>query len=253
MEHSPIAGYSYPTTAVFVDDSEHFLTQTSLELDVDLPYVLFSEPQDVLNYIQHYGQTRPLLEQYKPYIDTPSLLAKLSNAHRFSEPTVFIVDFAMQGLDGLELCKKIKAAMPHAKTIMLTGQAGEDTGTQGLSSGILDRFLIKEDPDICHPKLFEAIRELQTLFFTEQTASLEKSASCLTDPAFSTFMTQLCDEHHIAERYLLSEKGDFLLLKYDGTPLWVSNNKIMDTPLIDIQDKPVISFQQYLYEIWPPM
>lgn len=253
MKHSAIAGYLYPTTAVFVDDSEHFLTQTSLELDVDLPYVLFSQPGDVLNYIHRYGQTRPFVEQYKPFVDSPALLAKLSDAHRFSEPTVFIVDFAMQGIDGLELCAKIKATMPHAKTIMLTGQAGEDTGTQGLSNGILDRFLIKEDPDISHPKLFEAIRELQMLFFTEQTSSLGKSAPCLTDPTFSTFLTQLCHKHHIAERYLLTEKGDFLLLKYDGTPLWLSNNKVIDTPLIDIQEKPVISFQQYLYEIWPPM
>jgi signal transduction histidine kinase/ligand-binding sensor domain-containing protein/DNA-binding NarL/FixJ family response regulator len=99
-------------------------------------------------------------------------------------PDLVISDIRMDGMDGIELCKKIKkdAAMNHIPVILLTASKGSETELQSIEEGA-DLYITKPfDKDLLLAKvenIFKTRNELRNYFFNEITlkqSSLKVSA-----------------------------------------------------------------------------
>ena len=69
--------------------------------------------------------------------------AKLSGEEGLAEfdvfkPDLVMVDFQLTGMDGLEVLKRIRAADPQIKVIMMTGKGGVDIAVQAMKAGAHD-------------------------------------------------------------------------------------------------------------------
>jgi len=57
-------------------------------------------------------------------------------------PEVIILDIMMPGMDGFDVCQKIKSLIPAPKIIMVSGMAGSEVEQRAKTSGC-DQFYLK--------------------------------------------------------------------------------------------------------------
>jgi CheY-like chemotaxis protein len=237
--HGGVPTYYFPTTVIFVDDSNDFLMNFSLQFDPKLSYRLYDSPLDALRYIndedelpelnqrcfsEYADGTRCPITNHTINVDIGTIHREIYNPRRFSVASVIIVDFAMPSMNGLEFCERLK---DHpSKKILLTGQAGEKTAVQAFNDGIIDRFILKSHPNVIHT-INEAIHELQLGYFHDTAEMIVNALSVnapnfLKDPTFSDFFfNEICKSHNIVEYYLTETTGSFLLLNADAEPHWL--------------------------------
>ncbi|MCW5589360.1 MAG: response regulator [Legionellales bacterium] len=237
MQKYGIPACYYPTTVIFVDDSQDFLMNFSLQLDPGLAYQLYTAPDSALDTIN--SQHRELLDQkcfshnsevtgnpsttHTIKVDISSIHREVYDPHRFNEISVVVVDFAMPDINGLEFCKKLMDK--PVKKILLTGQADAQTAIDAFNAGIIDHFILKSDPHVIE-KVNSAICELQQRYFQEKSDFMVKalaidSPNFLQDPIFYTFFTELCRQHDLVEYYLTENTGTFLLLSANADAKWL--------------------------------
>ncbi|HEY1379411.1 MAG TPA: response regulator transcription factor, partial [Gemmataceae bacterium] len=93
-------------------------------------------------------------------------------------PRLAILDWQMPGVDGLELCRRLRADRTTASTyvLLLTGKGGTDNVVQGLRSGANDYLTKPFDLDELSARLGVGRRvvELQQAL-TERVAQLEQA------------------------------------------------------------------------------
>jgi DNA-binding response OmpR family regulator len=58
------------------------------------------------------------------------------------QPDLLVLDRMLPGIDGLEVCRRVRAARPGVPVIMLTALGGEDDRIEGLEAGV-DDYLAK--------------------------------------------------------------------------------------------------------------
>ena len=219
----------FPSKIMLVDDSKDFLINFSLQLSEMLDYQLYNSPQQALEALQQMPpqqalHQRCLSEQIETVgcpLTTQSFNFDLSAIHslaynprRFSETTVVIIDYAMPGINGIELCEQL-VDIPVSK-ILLTGRADEKTAIAAFNDGLIDTYVQKNDPDII-TKVNRNILQLQKRHFQEMSLSTVNMLSinglqCLQDRKFAEFFEQLCQQLNIVEYYLTEMSGSFLLL-----------------------------------------
>jgi signal transduction histidine kinase/ligand-binding sensor domain-containing protein/DNA-binding NarL/FixJ family response regulator len=80
-------------------------------------------------------------------------------------PDLVISDIAMEGMDGLELCKKIKENddLNHIPVILLTASANSETHLQGINEGADDYITKPFDSDILLAKVERLIKSRKDL------------------------------------------------------------------------------------------
>jgi YesN/AraC family two-component response regulator len=89
-------------------------------------------------------------------------------------PDLVISDIRMDGMDGIELCKKIKkdAALNHIPVVLLTASQGSETELQSIEEGA-DLYITKPfDKDLLLARvenIFKTRNELRNYFFNEIT------------------------------------------------------------------------------------
>lgn len=66
---------------------------------------------------------------------------------REQAPQVVVLDLRMPGIDGLETLKRIKAARPDTRVIMLTGHGSVEAGVDALRAAAFDFLLKPVGPD----------------------------------------------------------------------------------------------------------
>ena len=225
MQTTLVPCFNYYRTALFTDDSQRHLTRMTIELDSHLPSNAFSEPQKVLRYIQTHGRPNEKIQKDDLYLE-------IQNPNRFNEPSLLVTDYAMPGtnMNGFELCSQVKQLchehnIPSPKIILLSGQAGEEIGQEGINKGYIDQYVSKTDPS-CTYKLNRAIQALQMQFSIEKSAPVLKELSakpdfCFNDLNFIQLFKELCKENEIVEYFPLGSSGDFLLSQFDGSLLWL--------------------------------
>jgi DNA-binding response OmpR family regulator len=90
---------------------------------------------------------------------------------RSRKPDIVLTDLEMPGMNGVDLCKAIKAdaATAHTYVIMLTGQGGQGAKLDGLRAGV-DDFLVKPSsaPEI-HGRL-EIAQKVMAVLASEREA-----------------------------------------------------------------------------------
>lgn len=224
--------YFFPTTVVFVDDNAAFLKGLALQLPEDLAYQMFETAESALAHINQPGPT-PLYQRcfshYRStgvdsgseqliHLDLSLIEREISNADRFREITVVVVDYDMPGMDGLTFCKRIHD--PHVRKVLFTGVADEKVAVEAFNAGIIDRFIIKSDPNAV-TRVVESLEILQSAYFRSISEMLRRSLllnapAFLTDLAFEEFFTRMRRKHKFVEYYLVARPGGFLLLTDHG-------------------------------------
>ncbi len=224
--------YYFPTTVVFVDDNAAFLKGLALQLPEDLAYQMFETADSALAHINQPGPA-PLYQRcfshYRAtgvdsasaqliHLDLSLIEREVSNADRFREITVVVVDYDMPGMDGLAFCKRIQN--PHIRKVLFTGVADEKVALQAFNAGIIDRFIIKSDPNAV-TRVVESLEVLQSAYFRSISEMLRRSLllnapDFLSDLAFEEFFTRMRRRHKFVEYYLVARPGGFLLLTDHG-------------------------------------
>ena len=80
-----------------------------------------------------------------------------------SPPEIVLLDWIMPGADGLEVCRRIRAAKPHATTyiILVTARGGLENVVQGLEAGADDYLTKPFDPRELRARLRAGVRIVQ--------------------------------------------------------------------------------------------
>jgi CheY-like chemotaxis protein len=225
----------FPTTVVFVDDDFNYLQGIQSQLDVArfVPK-LYGSPVEALTALESYQPNR-FTNQCLPNPDSTEfdhrnletnireLHHQIYNPKRFEEISVIVVDFAMPGMTGIELCERL-ADKPF-KTLLLTGQADEKTVIQAFQQGIIHKYIRKDSLNF-HEELNAAILELQHDYFAELSATVinsiirdpEFASTCMDDPVFTALADQICHRANVCEFHLTDTQGSFLLLDKDANP-----------------------------------
>lgn len=232
-EPSPLFPYWFPTTAVFVDDSASFLRSLMLELPEDLACQTFESTDAALAFIDRPAEQPPLYQRCFSHhrdsagasgaqlihLDLSLIEREISNANRFREVSVVVVDYDMPSMNGLEFCRAIRN--PRIRKVLFTGVADEKVAVQAFNAGLIDRFIIKSQANAVG-ELCRAVAELQQRYFSAISETLRATLMLnpppfLTDPAFTAMFAQLRAEQNFVEYYLVADPDGFLLLTDEGT------------------------------------
>jgi CheY-like chemotaxis protein len=231
-ESTRLFPYYFPTTVVFVDDNPKFLRSLALELPEDLAYQTFENAEAALARIERTPEVPPLYQrcfsQYAGgqggsgeqliHLDLSQIELEISNRERFQEVSVVVVDFDMPQMNGLELCRRITD--PRIRKVLFTGVADEKIAVQAFNAGIIDRFIIKSQPDAVEA-VRRAVLELQQRYFEAISETLRATLMLnpprfLTDPAVEGLFSELREAHKLVEYYLVAKPGGFLALTDEG-------------------------------------
>ena len=232
MSKHRILPYYFPTTTVMVDDSQRFLQSFTLYLPEDAAFHCFTSASDALAHINQQAG-KPHLEQrcFSWFrnseasdsgifsLDLSLIEQEINDPLRFGTVSVLVVDYDMPEMNGLELCRQIRD--PHIKKVLLTGVADERIAVQAFNDGLIDRFLMKSDPNIAE-KINRAIHDCQRLYFQQISAMLQntlalKSPEFLYNQAFAEYFFALQLQHGFVEYYYVESPSGFILLDEHGT------------------------------------
>jgi putative two-component system response regulator len=101
----------------------------------------------VVNDAAFAQRLRPLL-QAEPTIDLVGFAAgvrEAESAAAANEPDVVLIDFELPDSDGIKATESIKALVPKAKVVMLTGRTSQESLVRAIGAGCAG-FVAKSDP-----------------------------------------------------------------------------------------------------------
>jgi len=233
-----IPAYYFPTKVFLVDDNKDFLMNFSLQLEPNLAYSLFESPHEALRYLLQDNKVSQLnqhvfsdqndgnefsMTSQTIKLDISEIHKEIFDQHRFEEVSVIIVDYDMPGLDGLELCHRLKER--PVKKILLTGKADEKLAISAFNDGLIDHFIQKSDPNIVS-QINESIAVLQKQYFLDATKIITKllrmdATGFMRDTIFIELFNKICQDNNIVEYYLTENTGSFLMLDAQAKPSWL--------------------------------
>lgn len=231
-----VCPYYYPTSVAFVDDDRMFLENLVVGLEDGFAAELFDSPQRALSELEANAlqprvhetclSARRDLAEGGEHVMTDRLVAvtlshipaAMADWRRFNEISVAVIDYAMPGINGLDLCRRIET-LPVRK-ILLTGRADERTAIDAFNHGIIDRFIEKSDPRAL-ARLNAEISGLQEAYFAARTQMViralgEQAPPFFADPAFADLFANIRRRSDIVEYYLDVELPGFQLLDQHG-------------------------------------
>jgi CheY-like chemotaxis protein len=222
----------FPTTTLLIDDNPRFLENLTLAFELNhISCKSFSHPELLLNYLATHKQQSNInralnwieeedFDHRTIDLNIQNIYQEIYNPKRFSEISVIIADYAMHGMDGLELLQKIK--LPNVKKILLTGEADEKLAVEAFNNNIIDAFILKDTINLLSV-ITNRIQTLQKQYFANLSNFALKFItddptrhSCLNDPIFTKFFLDYFHNNNFSEYYLLDESGSFLLLNATG-------------------------------------
>jgi CheY-like chemotaxis protein len=153
------------------------------------------------------------LERHAVALDIDRI-RRISNCpQRFRTPTVLVVDYSMPQMNGVEFCQALRD-LP-CKKILLTGTADESVAVAAFNRGLIHRYIRKSDVQALDD-LEREILDLQLEYFMDRSRDMRSIASLpdysfVTDPAIAVLLDELSERYQIAEHYLHTAPGGFLL------------------------------------------
>ena len=237
MSDTRLAPYFHPTQIVLVDDDIDFLGNLSLQLEADLPYLLFDSTQKALGYINDRESEAPSRQRFfkfgnsdssgnvsgsedskKVTLDTDALAREMHFTNRFSQISIAMVDYAMPQMNGLEFCRQIRN--PHIKKILFTGVATEVEAVDAFNKGVIDRFIRKSEHNV-YEQLNHTIRELQHAHILDTFSAASdvfdvRVPELLREDAVEALLKNLRARYEFVEYYMADEPAGFLLVDGDG-------------------------------------
>ena len=233
MAKSGLPAYYYPVSSVFVDRSQDFLTYFTRQLDQQLFAYSFTSTVEALAWLKKTKRLTTIRERSVKLneelvgnpitnqtitLDLEEIYKEIYNPKRFSEIAVIIVNYDLEGLNGIEFLEKLKHQ--PVKKILISSKIRKEEVYDAFNRGIIDSYINKTDRDVLN-KINDTIHELQRQFFYDtseeiRTILLKDQRSFITDPIFAEFFVKFCQKHNIVEYYLLELTGTFLLLDGDA-------------------------------------
>ena len=231
MSNKSLLPFYHPSTVMLVDDNQRFLENFSMQLDQNLAVIYDHSARRALQLLEQHNSGKGLEQRcfswqqgrgsnndYLLRLDVALIEKEISNPDRFAEVAVVVVDYDMPEMSGLDFCKQLSGQ--RIKKILLTGVGDEKIAVKAFNEGIIDRFLMKSDPDI-EARINQTIHELQQQYFNEVSRLIQgslalKSPEFLVDQAFSDFLFMLMAEHQIVEYYYVEDPEGFLLVSDQG-------------------------------------
>ena len=229
MNKTCLAPYFHPTQIVLVDDDIDFLGNLSLQLEADLPYLLFDSTQKALGYINDREDEAPSRQRFfklqeeadgrrRVTLDTEALAREMHFTNRFSRISIAMIDYAMPRMNGLEFCRRI--GDPHIKKILFTGVATEAEAVEGFNAGVIDRYIRKSEHNV-YEHLNRTIRELQhdhilDMFTTAIDMFDVEVPALLADEAIAQLLATLRSRYEFVEYYMVLNPTGFVLIDGDG-------------------------------------
>lgn len=230
MTPKSILPYYHPSTVVFVDDNQRFLSSFTLMVAEQLAFRCFSSTSIALDFINHRGSMIPLDQRCFSFLgqqhraggalrlDLALIEQEISNPDRFRDISVVVVDYDMPEMNGLSFCQQISNR--RIKKVLLTGVGDEKIAVKAFNDGLIDRFLTKNDPDI-KAKINQTINELQRRYFEDISSMIQstlamKSPDFIRDPGFVAMFYEMIEKKDIAEYYYVEDPNGFLMVTHDG-------------------------------------
>ncbi len=243
MDEYEISCIYYPTTVVVVDDNESVLENILLKVGKNIPCKIFSDPKEGLAYIKKTLKKADILSdiigvnessvdyshesnRFPIQYDLKKIFQHASDKQRFQQISVLVIDYAMPGMNGEELCRALKRAKGNpVKIIMLTGEIDEPMAVRLFNEGLIDRFLRKARPGV-DEELKNCIIEMQRRYFQDLTYPIIRGIisdkdSALGDPAFREFFNKICQQVSASSYYLIETSGSFIFFNNAGKPKWL--------------------------------
>lgn len=260
--------YYHPSTVIFVDDQQAFLTAIKNRLPRQLLTLFFNNPEEALGKIaggslSQYQKISPIynIEEDMEADHTNNnealfnlklgeLSKNIYNHNRFSEMSVVVVDRMMPELDGITFCRRL---IKHPiKKIMLTASKDQKVAIDAFNEGIIDFFILKDSPNLI-VELTAAIEKMQWEYFLSVTkrtlgTDLEIIVPIIKNDFMVSFLQSKMHELNAVEFYLLDKWGSILFIKHDGTPitLVISPAELFDTYATIAQEHEQIAISKSL-------
>jgi CheY-like chemotaxis protein len=225
--------FQFPTMVAFVDDNANFLANLSLKLNSTLAFRLFDSSAPALAALRAEAAVAPGPEQFFSLyqnreefsldhhvidLNLSRIHREIYNERRFERYSVAVIDYDMPEFDGLEFCRRMGKS--PIRKILLTGKADEIIAVQAFNQGLIDRFILKQDPNVI-AKLQEAINEMQTAYIMQVERMMEDALAIgqlhfLRDPFFAALFEKIRTEFGAVEYYLCTSPDGMLLLNANG-------------------------------------
>ena len=236
--------FMHPTTWVFVDDQEQFLNAIELALPNNQPYTLWSNPLECLEKVNQSGsQLDPAVSARSVDYSNEDILVKFeldqitrlpTHADRFASIGVVVADYAMPGLSGLELLEAVDDQ--KIKKILLTGVADEKVAVEAFNRGLIDRFVLKSEPQAMEMTL-RYCQELSMIRTEEAQAPLigmlpHDFRILFQNDELRAFMDEQFASKGICEYYFSSKPLGFYCLDSEGAASFialVTNDQLAST------------------------
>lgn len=246
-----LLSFYHPSTAIFVDDQQGFLTALKYRLSPNLPAKFFNNPLKALASIENYASSHQ--ERLRHLFTIEDQLQELEvqgmqdtyiglrldeicqiacDLQRFCEQSVVIVDCMMPDLDGINFCRLLKNH--PIKKIMLTASTDHSMAVKAFNEGIIDYFLVKDSPNLIE-QLNQAIDNMQKSYFLSLMENrlsdvLETIVPYFNSHSIVQFHEKLMKELNVVEFYLLDRWGSVLFITHEGDPitLVISPEKVIE-------------------------
>lgn len=235
MRDLKISLCQHPTTVVFIDDNQDYLTNLHSVFNEILPCITFSSPHQALHYLNETYQHSSFVSRYvvspedeeqdqlSSNLDVRTLRNEALLPNRFEEIAVVVVDYTMPSMNGIELCKLVKNR--NIRVILLTGDADYDIAIREFNNGTINKYFKKATPNLMD-ELLQAIYGLEKQYFINQSSIILSNTAShnnfkfLEDTKIADIFYQICRDNNIVEHYILNDKGSFLLVDKYGKPRW---------------------------------
>lgn len=244
----------FPTKVICVDDNESFLQGLELVVNhINCNFISFSNPHLVEDYLINSTHDLNFLKKdIAINIDENDLLSidlhinclykEIYSPERFNRLSLFITDYDMPGVNGLDLCKKLQNT--SINRVLLTGVADESIAIKAFNDGIIEQFIKKQDGSIIN-NINTLITKSQNRYFNHISNNYkdllnnkQKFLDILLDSTFISLFNEIIEKEEIIEYYLLDTSGSYLMLTKDGevSALYITTAK---------QREEIFTFAQY--------
>ena len=223
--------YFHQSTIIVIDDDREFLESFRSRFRRRMLCRAFGDPEEA---IRHIRKTTPRMPRHSGCVVPGDLVSSdgdqavvfrpavirdlMHDANRFEEVSVAVIDYDMPGINGLEVCRRLRD-LPLRK-VMLTGAADEKLAMGAFNEGLIDRFVLKQEADAVD-RLEEVIHQLQVDYFgrigneLSSLIGLNESAF-LVDPVFHKYFDTLMERENAVEYFLSENPPGLQLVRGDG-------------------------------------
>lgn len=243
---SALLPFYHPTTCLIIDDDRLFLDSVDYNYADVILCATEQLPERGIERLLKDAEGTGLItieeanrqpfdegDEGDPVIRLPAsrIAAMARDPARFSRISVVVVDYAMPTMTGVEFLRKIKN-LP-VKKVLLTGKTGDATAVAAFNEGLINLFLVKQNPEL-PDKLAGIIEDLQYSYFKDITAPLcpiskLPDTAFLDDPGIADWCDKLTRRIGAVEHYFLPSPPGLMLVDETGqvTVAWINSEDRM--------------------------